>query len=184
MMSQNACFIQGPTLILVTIFSAALPGCHYARYGDSLTIAKTASLSDASGVTPAVRSECRLETKLPEFLAERSKKHFDNVTLADNVGLRSGGRTLSVKILHVLGAGGGVYSGPKSITINGVLRDNGKVVGSFTASEHLFVRPSPGTIYIGGGTCKMLDEVSKKLAVQLMRWMENPTMNAKLGDVK
>jgi hypothetical protein len=131
-----------------------------------------------------VRSECQLETKLPQYLAERGRKHFDNVVLADNIGPSSKGRTLSIKILHVLGAGGGVYSGPKSMTIDGVLRENGKVAGTFTASEHFFVRPQPGTIYIGSGTCKMLDKVSKKLAVDVMRWMEKPTMNAKLGDVK
>jgi len=182
MISRNARFRLGGMLILVASFSATLSGCHHARRGDALAIAKTASFSDPAAIPPAVRSECQLETKLPEILGKSARRRFDPVVLIDDVSSENRGRVLSVKILHVLGAGGGVYSGPKTITIAGVLRDNGEVVGSFTAgAEHFPVGPfGPGVIH-GGGTCGMLYKASERLTFLVMRWLEMPTMDAKLG---
>lgn len=85
------------------------------------------------------------------------------------------GKVLVLEITHVVAPGGGGFSGSKSATVSGELKENREVIGSLTASR----TASFGMSY---GTCSMLKRIAKKLGKDIATWLMAPTMNAKLGD--
>lgn len=115
-----------------------------------------------AAVTDAVKKECALDTKIPQYV-----KHA--------AGLAGTG-TLDMKITNVLAPGGGAWSGPKAVTVSGTLRDGGKVVGSFTVRRQ--------TTRGGYGTCQMLVRDAEAIGKDIGAWLKSPTMDAKLGDAK
>ena len=114
-------------------------------------------------VTDAVKKECALETKIPQYVKGAA-------------GAGSKG-ALDMKITGVLAPGGGAWSGPKSVTVSGTLRDGGKVVGTFVAR-----RNASAGAFGGGGTCNMLDRCAKAIGKDIGEFLKAPKMNAKLGD--
>jgi hypothetical protein len=120
-------------------------------------------------VPDAVKKECALETKIPEYV-KSSASGFEP---------GKGGKALEMKISGLLATGGGGFSGPKSVTVSGTLREGGKVKGTFTAMRH-----SSGGPFGGGGTCAILDRCAKAIGKDIGAWLKAPSMNAKLGDAK
>jgi hypothetical protein len=85
---------------------------------------------------------------------------------------------LILEIVSAVGGGGGAWSGPKSVTVKGELREDGKVIGSFTAS-----RFSGGGAWGGfKGTCSIFGRCIKVLGEDIAAWLKKPTMNAALGN--
>lgn len=146
----------------------------------SISIAKEAPFAKQLGVPDAVRKECSLTTKVPEYVKEHTDKSYDKVTLANGVSAQTPGQALSLKITNLTGAGGGAWSGPKFVTVEGTLWENGKVKGTFTAT-----RFSSGGAFGGyKGTCAILDRCVKAIGKDVGKWLTSPGMNARLGDAK
>ena len=122
---------------------------------------------------PKVVAECDLQNKLPLWLAE-----FAPSTAPGAGG--STGKVLAMEITHVMGFGGGLYSGPKQIVVKGTLSEGGQVKGSFEAKR---------TTVTGGafggykGTCSLLHRTAKAVAKDVSEWLPSPTMDAKLGEL-
>jgi hypothetical protein len=114
------------------------------------------------GVTDAVKKECALDTKIPQYVKSAAGS--------------AGKGTLEMKITNVLAPGGGAWSGPKAVTVSGTLRDGGKVVGTFTARRQ--------TTRGGYGTCQMLQRDAEAIGKDIGAWLKSPSMDAKLGDAK
>lgn len=135
------------------------------------TIAPVTYAEDA-GVTKEVRAECELDKKLPEHIADHAEG------LAPGAADASG-RVLSLEITQMMGAGGGVWSGPKQIVLSGTLAENGQVIGSFKAR-----RTTTGGAWGGyKGTCSLLERCSEELGEDIGEWLHRPTMDAKLGEL-
>ena len=165
--------------VLLLTATSALPLSALAG-GGTLTLEKKAPYAKGLGVPDAVRAECGLEQKVPEFVQEFAKKGFDNVVLADTVGANTAGKALSMKITNITGSGGGAWSGPKHVTIEGTLWQNGKVAGTFRASRY-----SGGGAFGGyKGTCAILGRCAKALGKDVATWASAPSMDAVLGDAK
>jgi hypothetical protein len=131
-------------------------------------------------VPPAVKVECGLEGKMVGFVQTAVAGSFDKVVLVDNAAKAGGGKSLAMKISGITGTGGGAWSGAKFLTIDGTLREKGKVTGTFRAT-----RVSGGGAFGGyKGTCAILDRCAKALATDVAKWLAEPTMNARLGDAK
>ena len=128
-----------------------------------------ASFSEGSGVTDAVRAECRLELQIPEEIARHTPVTV--VLAADGQG---GARVLTLEVTKILAPGGGAWSGPKSVTLHGELIQGGAVVASFDARR---------TTTRGAGTCEMLGYVVDALAKDIRPWLVAPTLNASLGEL-
>jgi len=144
---------------------------------DTYTISDTLPFAEGSGASSKVKSSCKLETKLPGFIRSAAKNGVA-VELAteplDNVE----GKVLYIEFTHVLGSGGGAWSGPKTVTVHGELRENGEVIGTFTASRY-----SSGGAFGGfKGTCSILGRCVKTLGSDIALWLQNPTMDAMLGN--
>ena len=160
----------------VSILSLCLPLTGMAA--GTLNLQKRAPYEKDLPVPTAVKAECALETKIPEFVEEAAKGNFDTINMIDMPS--ANGKHLSMKITGITGLGGGAWSGPKHITIDGTLTENGKVVGTFQATRY-----SGGGAFGGyKGTCSILGRCAKALGKDVANWLEQPSMNARLGDAK
>ena len=159
--------------LLASLFFAAIS----IAQAETFTVPTKAPFADGIDITDAVRKECMLETKLPQFIVEGAERGVD-VVLADAPAENATGKVLRLEFTHILGFGGGVWSGPKSVTVSGKLYENGKVVGSFVASRY-----STGGAFGGyKGTCSILGRCIKTLGIDIAHWLESPTMDARLGN--
>ena len=147
---------------------------------DSLTISKQAAYSPQISVPEAVRAECNLPTQVSEYVKDQANKSYDKIVLTDGVSAKTPGQALALKIVGMTGAGGGAWSGPKHVTVEGTLWDNGKVKGTFTATRY-----SGGGAFGGyKGTCAILGRCVKEIGKDVGKWLAAPSMNARLGDAK
>ena len=145
--------------LLAALVSLPLAAVAQVKVPDKIAYEKNVHVPDA------VRKECGLETSIPKYVKAASGS--------------AGKGTLDMKITGLLATGGGSFSGPKSVTITGTLRDGGKVTGSFVAR-----RNASAGAFGGGGTCSMLDRCAKALGNDVGAWLKSPTKDARLGDAR
>jgi len=122
-----------------------------------------------AGVVEKVREECRIEEM---FVREASpffaKANGGDATIAADADPKAS--RVRVQITHVLGVGGGAWSGPKSMSIEASLVENGKV----TRSTKL-TRSTTGGAFGGfKGTCTILERSAKALGKDVVGWVANP----------
>ncbi|MBI1951976.1 MAG: hypothetical protein HYS34_11525 [Acidobacteria bacterium] len=142
-----------------------------------VTVSTVIPFAEHSGVIATVKQECQLQTRLPEFIQSSAKDDPQVVLTADPIE-QDKGRVLVLEIVSVVGSGGGAWSGPKSVTVKGELREEGKVIGSFTAARY-----SGGGAWGGfKGTCSIFGRCVKVLGEDIAGWLKKPTMNAVLGN--
>jgi hypothetical protein len=159
------------TILGFAFLALALPVTTFAA--GSITVPKKVPYSKDVHIPDAVRAECGLEQKTAEYVRDALGGKFDKVSVADSVSGSTPGKALSLKITSVLAPGGGAWSGPKSVTVEGTLYDGGKTIGSFTARRHTTR---------GHGTCGMLQRDAKEIADDISKWIGSPGMGDKLGD--
>lgn len=141
---------------------------------DTVTISKETPFTDDSGASDNVKRECKLEERLPKYIKSYAKKHSDVVFTTDSLDSVEG-KTLHLEIDHVFAPGGGGYSGAKTVSVVGELRENGEVIASLTADRAAIFSMTPGT-------CSMLKRAVKKLGQDIGAWLETPEMDSMLGD--
>ncbi|PFH04365.1 hypothetical protein BCF11_5140 [Collimonas sp. PA-H2] len=126
-----------------------------------------------AGVVEKVKQECQIENMLQHrvgpVLAKLNKGGDGTIA----TGADSAGATLlRLQITHVLGVGGGAFSGPKAITVNADLLDSsGKVL------RHTKInRWSMGGMFGAfKGTCTILDRSAAAIGKDLSRWVHDPS---------
>jgi hypothetical protein len=135
--------------------------------------AKGIHLSPMTPVAPSVHvhdkvlQECRLQSLLPQSIAERNS----DVVLTES----GGSQRLSLTIVDIHAPSGGWFSGPKWITVEGKLLSGKTVKGSFIAKE---------TSMASATACGMLSKVITVLGGDIAYWLQNPTKNATLGSAR
>jgi hypothetical protein len=142
---------------------------------EPVKVAKTIGFAAESEVRPKVKDECALQTKIPAFLAQYSS----DVELVEG-DLGDKRRVLTIEITAVHAPGGGAFSGPKSVSISGVLKENGATVGNFRGARY-----STGGAFGGHkGTCAIVGRCAKTLGKDVATWLKNPGKDSLLGDAK
>lgn len=136
---------------------------------NDVKVLRTIPFSSDAKVRQTVMDQCGLQTALPQFLDEYS----DRVELVDGLPGK-GARILELTITNVRAAGGGWLSGPKWITVEGVLRENGREIGNFTAK-----RITIG--YLQFTACGSARRCAKAIGKDIAEWLENPQPGSRLG---
>jgi len=150
--------------------------CVSLTQAETLTISQSIPFAEDSGASDDIKNECKFETRLPEYLKKEAKKTFD-VVLSEDPLEDAEGKTLSLIIANMYGLGGGAFSGSKSAIVTGELKENGEVIASMNLRRHSIMGMAPGT-------CSILKRISKKMGEDIAEWLEEPTMDAKLGDLE
>jgi hypothetical protein len=166
--------VKKSQILLVCGVAAALALPFVAGAGiGPVSMLRSVSFSDDAMVRDAVRTECNLDTTVPRWIAAAAQ---GRVATVEN--LPQDGNVLTIQITDAAEAGNAFSGRHKSLTISGELRDGDKVVGSFRA------RRSTGGGMWGGykGNCSFFHRCAKTLGQDVARWLNNPTMNAVLGD--
>ena len=161
-------------LIALAVFVlAAMP----AAAADTTKILRSIPFAANAQVPPAVRDQCALQTKVPEFIQQAAGS---SVELVDGALDRKKGRALVMEITEVHAPGGGAFSGAKWMSVKGELYDKGKQIGSFRAK-----RFSAGGAFGGfKGTCAIIGRCTKAIGDDIASWLASPTPNAELGDAR
>jgi hypothetical protein len=132
-----------------------------------------ATFAPGSRVTAAVLAECGLERRIPEYVARWSPVPV--VLATDPAGAV---RVLELEVLDIWAPRGGAWTGPKSLTVRGELREREAegwvLVGSFEARR---------TTARVGGTWEMLETVANTIGKDVRAWLVNPSLNAPLGEL-
>lgn len=139
----------------------------------SIKVLRVVPFAKEAQVPQKVQDECDLQTKVPAFLS----KYASDVELIDGK-LGTTGRVLDLRIRDVHAPGGGAFSGPKWMTVTGVLRENGREVARFSAK-----RFSSGGVFGGyKGTCAIIGRCAQTIGKDIANWLQNPKNGAQLGD--
>jgi hypothetical protein len=154
--------------VLVGLILAATAGA------ETITISAATPYSENSGVSANVRKECGLDVRLPAYIESEAKRGLEIVLTKDSLD-DAAGKVLDLTITHVFAPGGGGYSGAKNVAVQGELREQGRVIGSFKATRRALFGMTPGT-------CSMLKRVAKALGEDIAGWLREPTLDATLGD--
>ena len=130
---------------------------------------------DAS-VVEQVRNECHIEDMLTQHVGDvlRKLNRTGDGTVASQTDAGDA-RILRLQITHVLGVGGGAWSGPKATTVSADLIEDGKVTRHTTIN-----RWSVGGVWGAfKGTCSILDRTTVVIAKDLSRWVREPSYEIK-----
>jgi hypothetical protein len=165
-------------LIALSLFAALLGPPAAAAQGETLTILKPVGFAERSFVRDAVRKECQLQDKLPQFIAEYAKGDFGEITFLDGAGGGDApGKVLFVEITEVNESGNAWTGRSKALAIEGELREDGKVIGSFRSR-----RATQGGAFGGyKGACSFLGRCAKALGKDVAEWLKNPEMNSTIS---
>ena len=166
-------------IAIFTVFAAGMIAlaAPQSAAAETVKIRRSIPYAANAAVPPAVRDQCALETKVPEFIQEAAG---GSVELVDGAPNRLRGRVLELEITEVHAPGGGAFSGPKWMTVKGDLYDRGKAIGSFRAK-----RLSTGGAFGGfKGTCAIIGRCSKAIGQDIAGWLGSPSANALLGDAR
>ncbi len=166
----------GVSLALVLVTLLLTPAAYAAKKGQIVTLSQELEFAETSSASDNVKAECKLQTRLPQFIKSYAKGI--DIVLTEELNDSTEGRVLHMEIIQVVGAGGGAWSGAKSVTIKGELTEDGEVIGTFIASRY-----SGGGAFAGfKGTCSILGRCIKAIGSDIARWLAHPTMDAALGD--
>jgi hypothetical protein len=146
----------------------ALLTCAAGAQAADIALLTPIAYDPTASVVDKVKQECKIEEQLTTDVSEafRKNKIGPTVTTADGAG-----EVIKVRITHVLGVGGGAWSGPKAITVHADLMKDGKVERTTRIN-----RWTTGGIWGGfKGTCSILNRSSAAIAKDLVKWAKDPS---------
>ncbi len=154
--------------LLVALFAAPL-----AEADGTLALLKPVGFAEDAIVRDAVRDECQLQTKVPDYIAQAAKASPHQIQYTADIDSAGPGRSLTVEIVDI-GEFGNAFTGrQKSMTLEGELREGGQVIGSFRAR-----RQTMGGMWGGyKGNCSFLHRCAKSLGKDIVKWLNNPGMD-------
>ena len=121
-------------------------------------------------IDPVVQKTCPLTRKFPEALADASDTTVQRISQDIKAAQ---GKKLLLKAVSTHLAGGSAQKGDKWIKIVGSLVENDREIGSFIALRQTArARES----------CDIVKRLSSEVSEDILKWLKNPTANAKLGD--
>lgn len=118
-----------------------------------------------------IRKECTWNTTMPQYLAKASE---GRVKVAEKNIDAAADKKLMLVATHLHAIGGGGWTGPKWLVLEGKLLEKGKLIGNFEARRQ--------TIRGSMKSCGTLESLSEEIGDDILEWLKNPALNAKLGN--
>lgn len=118
-----------------------------------------------------IRRECTWNTTMPVYLAKESG---GRVKVAEQSLDKVMDTRLVLVATHLHAIGGGGWTGPKWLVLEGKLMEGDKLLGNFEARRQ--------TIRGSMRSCGTLESLSEDIADDILEWLKAPGLNAKLGD--
>ena len=159
---------------IILSFSALILSSHV--LASTPRLENPVSYHPSAGVDETVRSECQPEAMLVKHVGNQLKRLYrtDNVLVSKGAEA-PGSPVLRLQITHVLGVGGGAWSGPKAITVSAELLGNDGEIRRTKIN-----RWSVGGMWGGfKGTCTILDRCAVSIGKDLARWVKDPAFKIK-----
>jgi len=147
--------------------AAAVPAKPKAATSSGIHLSPITPIASSVNVHSKVLEECRLQTILPQAIAERNSE----VVLSD----AKGAMRLELKIVDIHAPSGGFFSGPKWVTVDGKLMQGKTVKGTFVAKQ---------TSMASATACGMLSKVITVLGGDIAQWLHNPSRDSRLGSAR
>ena len=144
---------------------------------ETLTMSRPVDFADGVMVRDAVRNECRLQEKVPDYIAQFARGNGTQSVFSADEAAAAKGRVLFLEIIEVTEMGNAMSGRQKSMTISGELHENGQMIGSFRAR-----RATMGG-FMGGymGNCSFFHRCARALGKDVSRWLQAPQMDSVLG---
>lgn len=124
-----------------------------------------------AGVVQSVREQCQVERMLEREVGNvlAGRNGSGQGTLAAGADAQ-GGPLVRLRITHVLGVGGGAWSGPKSLTVDAELVEKGQV-----QRRTKITRSTTGGAFGGfKGTCSLIERCAVAIAKDVGAWAADP----------
>lgn len=147
--------------------------------GPEVMVSVPVQYSDGAKVSDMVKNECFIEKDLPAHIKRYADEEGFPLSLVTK-DQQDKGRVLVLEITQVRAPAGGVWTGPKSLTVKGKLFDDGKLTGSFKDWRWAAGNTTVG-IY---GNCIILDKAVKIISKDIVGYLAKPTMDAKIGEAE
>lgn len=154
-------------VLLPILATLACAGAHAAG---PVYLETPVTYAQGAGIVEKVKEECKPD----EMFAREASPFFAKISEGDGtIAAANAPRDatrVQVQITHVLGVGGGAWSGPKSMSIQATLIENGKP----TQTTKL-TRTTTGGAFGGfKGTCSLIERCAKALGKDLATWAADP----------
>ena len=146
---------------------------------ETVVIDDKVGFAKGASIKSAVRNECGLEDKFANFLEQYISDAGMTVVRASSDAAKGVSKRLHVEIDRVGGAGGGGWTGGKMVHAVGTLKENGKIIGSFSVQRS----SSGGAFGAFKGTCSLMGRDVKSMARDVSEWITSPTKDARLGEL-
>ncbi len=174
-------------LLTVALLSSVLSaGCAGLDTGGpsarSLIIKKTAAYEEGGDIRRNIKEECELEERLPSVIRKYAERHYDAIYMMDRIPPVTPAKVLTLKISGVSAEKSkGILFGQNTLTVEGILTQNGNVIGSFTDFRVMGKRPMTEGYR---GICYLLNRSAKRVGKDIGGWLAKPSMNATLGSAR
>ena len=130
---------------------------------------------DNIDIKESIKTECKIDTQVMDFIKEYSAGAGVNVQYSDNI--KSDDLHLKISITNAISRGSAFIGHYKMVEIYGELVQGKKVLSTFRAS-----RKDGGGVFGGyKGSCSVLGRATKVLGRDVSKWLTNPVNNAVLG---
>jgi hypothetical protein len=192
--STRAGFLLGSIVIAFSHVLLFTPAAEAAEDG-AIAISTLIPYAENAEIRDSIRQECGLSSRLSKSILRRSvKKKIPMIRLGnpnetlpaqDELGSPNAEtsteshRTLELRINDAIETSGGLFP-THSLSIDGVFKVDGRIVGTFVATR--FARAS--FIPFRRGECAILSEAATLLAKDVVKWIKKPTLDSRLGDAR
>lgn len=142
-----------------------------ARAEDVVLVSSFIPYQKADTANEVVSKECHWNTTMLPYLAKESE---GRVKVAEQGFDTATGKKLILVATNLHTVGGGGWTGPKWLALEGRLMEGNKLLGNFEARRQ--------TIRGSFRACSTLESLSEDISDDILKWLSKPGMNTKLGD--
>jgi hypothetical protein len=144
---------------------------------DAVSIQTLIPFAETADIRDRIRQDCGLSTKLSRAIGERAEKKEIALVRVGNLGKEGGNLSLELRITDAIEAAGGVFPA-SSLSIDGVLKKDSKVVGTFVATRFAKASLFPFV----RSECAILSVAVDLLAKDVVKWLNAPRLDSRIGD--